>query len=118
MLLTWWTLIRPSLNPANNFLPSAFHVKAVHIRFLDFFPSFFGWLGFNCSDWFGRGTHQIPDFDCIFSSYSDPLHLRVESDLVDGGSGVKFSGVVGKIEDIPDIEFFIFTSGGDVFTIW
>jgi len=46
------------------------------------------------------------------------LHFRVECDLVDCGSGVEFSGVVGKIEDIPDIKFFVFTSGSDVFSVW
>jgi len=37
--------------------------------------------------------------------------------LVDGGTSIKFSGVVGKIKDIPNVEFFIFTSGSDVFSV-
>jgi len=60
-----------------------------------FFTFFFCWLGFNCGNWFGRSTHQVPDFDGIFSSDSDPLHFRVESNLIDGGTGIEFSGVVG-----------------------
>jgi len=38
--------------------------------------------------------------------------------MIDGGTSIKFSGVVGKVKDIPDVEFFIFTTGSDVFTVW
>jgi hypothetical protein len=45
--LTCHTLINPSLNPANNFLPKAFHVKDVHLGVfpLSFPPS----LSFFCT---------------------------------------------------------------------
>jgi hypothetical protein len=82
-----------------------------------FFSFFFGGLSFNGGNWFGRSAHQIPNFNRVFSSDSDPLHFWVESDLIDGGTSIKFSGVVGKIEDIPDIKFFVFTSGSDIFSV-
>lgn len=45
------------------------------------------------------------------------MHFGVESDLIDGGASIKFSGIVGKIEDIPNVKFFVFTTGGDVFSV-
>lgn len=60
-----------------------------------FFSFFFCWLSFNCGNWFGGCAHQVPNFDGIFSSDSDPLHFWVESDLIDGGTGIEFSRVVG-----------------------
>jgi len=83
-----------------------------------FFTFFFGWLGFNCCNWFGGCAHQVPNFNGVFSSDSDPLHFWIESNLIDGGTSIKFSRVVGKIKDIPNVEFFIFTSGSNIFSVW
>lgn len=68
-------------------------------------------------DGFNISGHQVPDFDSVFSSGGDPLEFGVEGDLEDGGSGIEFSGVFFEVFNVPDVEFFVFSSGGDVFSV-
>ena len=36
-------------------------------------------MSFNGSDWFSRSAHQIPNFNSIFSTNTNPLHFWIES---------------------------------------
>lgn len=64
----------------------------------------------------GEGD-KVPDFNSGFGGSSDPLEFGVEGDLVDLGLGVEFSGWGRQVSDVPDVEFSVSSSGGDVFSV-
>jgi hypothetical protein len=97
MLLTWWTLIKPSVKPANNFFTVGIPGQGGTGKVSLYFTFFLLWVSFNGSNWFSGSAHQIPDFNSIFSTNTNPLHFWIESDLINGGTSIKFSRVVGKI---------------------
>lgn len=45
------------------------------------------------------------------------MQFGVEGDLEDGGSGFEFSGGVLEVFDVPDVQFLVFSSGSDVFSV-
>jgi len=65
-----------------------------------------------------RVIGKIEDLNASFSGGSDPLHLWVEGNLVDGGVGLELSGFLLEIREIPNFDAVFFTSGGDVSTHW
>jgi len=88
------------------------------VRFGDFL-SLFSWdFSFQNGDGFVVDTHQVPDFDASLGSDSNPLHFWVEGNTVDGRAGVEGSGWLGEIQNVPDEEFLVSSSGGDVFSVW
>lgn len=64
----------------------------------------------------GEGN-KVPDFDSVFGGSGNPLEFGVEGDLVDLGFGVKFSRGGRKVSDVPDSEFSVSSSGGNIFSI-
>jgi hypothetical protein len=75
--------------------------------------------GFSFNDANGslRLTHEVEDLDALVCTDGDPLELRIECDLVDGGTSVEFSGRVGEVEDIPDEEFLVFATCSEVLSV-
>jgi len=59
-------------------------------------------FSFNSADGSLGLVHEVEDLDTLIGTDGDPLELGVESDLVNGGTSVEFSGRVGEVEDIPD----------------
>lgn len=74
-------------------------------------------FSFNGADGSLGLVHEVEDLDTLIGTDGDPLELGVESDLVDGGTSVEFSGGESKVEDIPDEELFVLTTGGEVLTV-
>lgn len=74
-------------------------------------------FSFNGADGSLGLSHEVEDLDTLVGTDGNPLELGVESDLVDGGTSVEFSLRIGEVEDIPDQELLILTTGGDVLTV-
>jgi hypothetical protein len=62
-------------------------------------------------------THEVVDLNTLIGADGDPLELGVEGDLVDGGTSVELARGEGEVEDIPDEEFFILATGGEVLAV-
>jgi hypothetical protein len=58
-------------------------------------------------------TINLPDSDIIFSGSSNPMHLRMEDNLIDCGSSVILINCFFQVGNIPDVNFLIFSSGGN-----
>jgi len=59
-------------------------------------------FSFNSADGSLGLVHEIEDLDTLVGTDGNPLELGVESDLIDGGTSVEFSGGSSEVEDIPD----------------
>jgi hypothetical protein len=57
---------------------------------------------------------DIPDFNSVFSTGSDPLESWVESNRVNGASSVQLKVGGGEIGDVPDVEVLVLSSSGNV----
>ncbi len=60
---------------------------------------------------------KVPDFDSGLGGSGNPLEFRVEGDLVDLCLGIEFSGWGRQVSDVPDVEFSVSSSGGNIFSV-
>lgn len=57
---------------------------------------------------------SLPDPDVVFGGGGDPLEIRVEGDLVDGGSSVVLVQGFLQVGDVPVVQLLVLSSGDDV----
>lgn len=60
---------------------------------------------------------KVPDLDSGLSGSGNPLKFGVKCDLVDLCLGIEFSGRGGQVSDVPDVEFSVSSSGGNIFSV-
>jgi len=76
-----------------------------------------GLLDDQLSDGILVGVKQVEDVDTVLTSGGNPLDGGVESDLVDGRTGVQDVVLFLQVRDVPDLEVVLLTTSGDVVTL-
>lgn len=81
------------------------------------FLSFFSGLGVDLTELLLVFLGQIPDLDGVVASGGDPLEVGVESQSVDVTVGLESESGLGHVGEVPDLDFLVFSSGGDVLAV-
>lgn len=60
---------------------------------------------------------DFPDFDSLLGGCGNPLHLGIEGNLIDSTSCINDLEWLLEVHNVPDVEFFVFTTCGNSLSV-